>query len=214
MLICRFINSDEAFFINLSKTAIKNTFTYCYNNPINQIDYYGFEPITISLAAVVALAKLAITILMLAYITYLITSILNDRNFKKSVSNAVSKVKSYVKSKFEGLIIALTAAFAIAKAQSKANKYEVHHIVAQNALRAKPARNQLRAVGIGINSSTNKVSIKYNLHKRLHTTYYYDEINSVINAAYNNGSIGAKQRIIDTLIAIKEILLAMSASTP
>ena len=153
---------------------------------------------------------------MLAYVIYVITVILSDRNFRKSVSTAFSNIGTAVKSKFENVVVAIVAAYAIAKTLSEKNKYEVHHIVAQSAWRAAPAREILKnkSVNIGINSSTNKVSIKYNLHKRLHTATYYDAVNAAIDKAYNYGSSGAKQRITDTLNAIKNVLLTMSASTP
>ena len=119
-----------------------------------------------------------------------------------------------VKARFESVVIAIVAAYAIAKTLSEKNKYEVHHIVAQSSWQAAPARTQLKAVGIGIQSSTNKVSIKYNLHKRLHTATYYTSVNEAIDEAYNSGTSGAKQRITDTLNAIKNVLLTISASTP
>lgn len=210
----RFINNDEPIFIKTQKSILHNTFVYCSNRPIDHADYTGFEVITISLAAIVAIVKAVVSIFVLAYVIYVITMILSDRNFRKSVSKALSNIGTAVKSKFENVVIAIVAAYAIAKTLSEKNKYEVHHIVAQGALRADPARKQLEAVGIGIHSSTNKVSIKYNLHKRLHTATYYDAVNVAIGKAYNFGSSGAKQRITDTLNAIKDVLLTMSASTP
>ena len=213
-IIGRFINGDEPIFINIQKSVLHNPSVYCYNRPIDHADYTGFEVITISSAAIVAIVKVVVSIIVLAYVIYVSTTILSDRNFRKSVSTAPSNNGTAVK--FENVLVAIVAAYAIAKTLSEKNKYEVHHIVAQSAWRAAPARAILKnkSVNIGINSSTNKVSIKYNLHKRLHTATYYDAVNAAIDEAYNYGSSGAKQRITDTLNAIKNVLLTMSASTP
>ena len=212
----RFINGDEPIFINIQKSVLHNISVYCYNCPIDHADYTGFEAITISLAAVVAIVKVLVSIFVLAYVIYVITMILSDHNFRKSVSTALSNIGTEVKSKFENVVVSIVAAYAIAKTLSEKNKYEVHHIVAQSALRAAPARAILKnkKVNIGINSPTNKVPIKYNLHKRLHTAIYYDAVNAAIYKAYNFGSNGAKQRITDTLNAIKNVLLILSAFTP
>ena len=210
----RFINDDEPVFINMPKSVMSNIFAYCSNRPIDQTDYTGFAIITISITAIITIVKAVVSIFLLACVIYAVTMILTDRNFQKSVSTALSNTRPAVKTKFENVVIACVTAYAIAKTLSKINKYEVHHIVAQSAQRAAPARKQLKAVEININSSTNKVSIKYNLHKRLHTATYYDAVNGVIDKAYDSGSSGAKQRIIDTLNAIKNVLLTMSESTP
>ena len=210
--VCRFLNTDEPTFISLSRSSLQNLFAYCYNYPIDRADYTGFEPITISLAAVLAIAKAVVSIFVLAYVICLITRILTDRGFQRDISTALSKLGAAIKAKVKNVVVAIVAAYVIAKTFIDNNRYEVHHIVAQSSARAAPARKQLKAVGIGIHSSTNKVAIKYNLHKRLHTNNYYDAVNAAIDKAYNGSSSGAKQRVTDTLNAIKNALLSMNAS--
>ena len=41
--ISRFINSDEGLILTVSKTILNtNIFVYCRNNPINEVDYFGY----------------------------------------------------------------------------------------------------------------------------------------------------------------------------
>jgi len=214
--VCRFINADDPIFINVTKSVLQNVFAYCCNYPINQKDYTGFEPITISTSAIVAIVVAVVSVVVLVFVIYAITKILSDPNFQKSVSTALSRVGNRVKLEFQTVVVAIVAAHAIAKTLSSNEKKEVHHIVAQFALRAAPARKILKnkRVNIGINSSTNKAAIKYNLHKRLHTNAYYDAVNAAIKKAYNSGSSGAKQRVTDMLNAIKDMLFKISETTP
>lgn len=57
---------------------------------------------------------------------------------------------------------------------------QAHHIVAQYARAAEPARKALSKVGIDINAAENGVSLRTVLHSSLHTSRYYEIINQQI----------------------------------
>jgi hypothetical protein len=96
------------------------------------------------------------------------------------------------------------------------NRYELHHIVAQNARKAQEARDVLKYVEIGINSSDNTVLLKYVLHKVLHTDLYYSVINYEMRHAGNitNSSEPIeikKVRVKLSLLTIKVLLLEINS---
>lgn len=72
----------------------------------------------------------------------------------------------------------------LAKNMAKANRpvkkgiEACHHIVAENASRAKPARDVLKNLGIDINDAANGVGLPKSFHQELHTREYYDSINA------------------------------------
>ena len=98
---------------------------------------------------------------------------------------------------------------AKAKKKSQKKKYEKHHIVAKSATAAGPSRAILKKHGIGINSNTNLVSIKYNLHRHLHTKSYYTSVNNLLKKVQ-----GSKKKVLQALTSIKSILLAASMAAP
>ena len=215
-VVGRFISSDDALFANQKVLSCHNIYIYCYNDAINKVDHTGFAVISLSIASIAAIAKVAVSFFLLAGVIYAITKIVTDRSFQRVLSSANSKIRSGDRSKFRGAIIAILAAYAVAKIQSKKNKYEVHHIVAQTAKKAAPARDVLKhkSVKIGLHSSTNTVSIRYNLHKRLHTDSYYDAINALMIKSFNNGTSGAKERVTAALTSVKTVLSHLSSTTP
>lgn len=108
--------------------------------------------------------------------------------------------------------IAQKLADSFAKAKSiprYKSKYELHHIVAQTAIKAAKARNILHKVRIDINSTENTVYLKTGLHRRIHTNEYYNLVNWIIEKAYNAGYsfYDRKNRVIKSLNAIKDLLL-------
>ena len=101
------------------------------------------------------------------------------------------------------------------KPKYKSN-FEIHHIVAQTALLAKPSRDILSKVGYTINSSVNLVKIKTGLHKRLHSTKYYMAVNAILGTAYSKKFSNSKnqQRVFAALTTIKVWLKIQSNSAP
>ena len=177
-------------------------------------DPFGFLAITVPM--VLSIVLMAGMVLLLSQMIYLITTALSDRRLHRAIDNAIDNLKSNVKNKILTVITAIVAAYALAKTMNPNNRYEVHHIVAQTSIKAKPARNILKKVGIGIQDTRNKVLIKYNLHKRLHTKDYYSYVNTTMETAYNSGKNKSERLSLveGALAAIKAVLLEYSATTP
>lgn len=65
--IGRFINADEQ--INDGSVLGTNLFAYCFNNPVNMVDYDGREPITLTCIGIYFLATAVITLCTVAIVT-------------------------------------------------------------------------------------------------------------------------------------------------
>jgi RHS repeat-associated protein len=70
---------------------------------------------------------------------------------------------------------------------------EAHHIVAQKAKAAEPARKILEEHGIDIHSAENGAAVEKSAHRGLHTNRYYEELNERLTQA-NQGK-NARQNV-------------------
>ena len=64
---------------------------------------------------------------------------------------------------------------------------QAHHLVAQNAAAAAPARGVLARVGIGIHDAANGAAVGNATHAGAHTASYYDRVNQVVQGAEQGG---------------------------
>ncbi len=80
---------------------------------------------------------------------------------------------------------------------------EAHHVVAQNAKSAAPAREILEKHGIDINSANNGAAMDKNSHRSIHTAEYYQSVNQRIS---NADSAGGKAAVCQTLCEIAKEL--------
>ncbi len=227
--LMRFISQDDAALSNEQGQPLgSNLYAYCLNNPVIKVDPTGKEPITLTAIGIYFLATAFVTIVVSAIVTspefirswnsmctsigYGISSGLN------ALGGAIKSAASKLSSKAKSIAKSIGNSFARAKSIPKyRSPREVHHIVAQKASNASYARNILKKVGIGYNSSYNLVSIKTGLHRRLHTNEYYGWANSVVISAYNSAKGNkAKQRsnVIGALNTIRAYVLLMDASSP
>jgi RHS repeat-associated protein len=194
-LMARYYNPKHGNFISidphpgdLDNPISQNGYTYANNNPVMFIDPNGEIAVLIPPAVLAA----AIAVLGAGLVYYAIETL---EAVWKLVKESIAKVKNEPKYK---------------------NKYEVHHIVAQTARKAQPARDVLKRVGIGVNHKRNLVSIKTGLHRRLHTNKYYETINDIMNSAYSKKySYSTNQlRVFTALDLIKAWLLSKSFLSP
>ena len=123
------------------------------------------------------------------------------------VSRTGTAIRGNAKALSKTICIALTKA----RKKAKKNKYEIHHIAAQRASAAEYSRRILNKVGVGIHSETNKVPVKYNLHRHLHTNSYHNR--TLIQTAYTK-SVNKRNAVIATLYYIRTILLSANKVTP
>ena len=138
-----------------------------------------------------------------------------------TISGYSSAAASVVYSKAKTLADAIGESFAQALAKPKPSynsTHELHHIVAQNAQRAKPARDILQDLGIDVeNDSDNLILIQTGLYKRLHRVLYYEFVNKVIIAANNAGGTSRVKReknVRRALKFIRAMISGLNANAP
>ncbi|WP_029504306.1 AHH domain-containing protein [Lachnoclostridium phytofermentans] len=209
--------------------ATYNAFSYCNNNPINYLDYTGHEAgtaITYICLALIFIGFLALYAFFISsdffpkWQAFLSSSI--DR-----FGNALFALGTYITNyivinvKESARRVSLYIAERIAEktvAPQYPSSHEVHHIVAQTAGAAKPARDILEKgdVNISVNADTNLVPLKTGVHKHLHTTIYYEMVNYYIINSYMavTANESARVAINRSLTEIKAILLAISNASP
>lgn len=96
---------------------------------------------------------------------------------------------------------------------------EVHHIVAQAAINAKPARDIINKVlsPQGVQHPNNLIAIKTGVHRRLHTNVYYNLVNNIIQKAYNKASgnlLKQKQYVNQALFVLRSYVKTISDLAP
>lgn len=198
-----------------------NIYNYCGNSVVVNSDSFGYA-IAIPIAAVLAVLAKIVGALAVVGLVYLVVKLLADPNFTKLISDTLSNIannvsninKAKIQAKIQSIAILIIAIVAISQTLRSRNNCEVHHIVAQSASRAANARMILRTVKINVQDSINKVAIKYNLHRRLHTNIYYDAVNAAILAAYTSAKPHSKKTsVMGVLLGIRAMLLYASSLT-
>ena len=206
----RFINADDVRMIFYNKDiATLSFFSYCLNCPTSYVDTSGMFAITISISAATAATLLKILIILL--IACVAIAILSDPGFQRALADAIKSIGNGVKDLSDSVVKAINTALDKAKSKRRDNRYEKHHIVARCSSNrdADKSRELLRRVGIGINSSYNLVSIKYNLHRHLHTKAYYTAVYRFLKRAE-----GSRPKTVLVLNVIKKSLQAASNACP
>jgi hypothetical protein len=70
-----------------------------------------------------------------------------------------------------------------------------HHLVAQAARAAAPARKVLKEVGIGIHDAANGAAVKTGTHAGTHTATYYGRVNEIITNAKAGGKAAVNEAL-------------------
>ncbi|MDD3865968.1 MAG: hypothetical protein PHC32_06645, partial [Candidatus Izemoplasmatales bacterium] len=192
----RFLNSD----VVLCQQGIvqsTNMYSYCLNNPVQNVDYSGEFAITaafVSSLAIFVVILMAIAVLYYAGVLDMPSAsdvlsklIIGYQNIKDLLEIAKKQLKIY--------LLSLVLTFALGKHD--------HHIVAQYDFRAIIGRYVLRISNIGINSQQNRVMVRTALHQVLHTNTYHALVTVFVTMAY---LIGKGEAVSKTLQAFKLIL--------
>ena len=205
--LCKFISMDEPQIILSNGGFIKSTdlYEYCNNNPVMLLDNDGYS----AAAAVAATALSLLKPLIYGVLIYTCAVILSDPKFWEATGQLINSLGTSILSSLVSLIKSIKTSYSKAKLKAKNKKYENHHIVAKAHKRAEVARKILGKAGIGINSSQNLVSIKYNLHRHLHRNTYYDSVTSLMKKTN-----GVYKKVVITLASIKTVLKCFSIVTP
>ena len=175
----RFINADSL--IDNRGVHTQNVFAYCGNNPVNHVDSDGHSALAI--VGIVCAGAL------IATASYLFVKTVTSRDFQNSWKAAVNSAICSVNGAIDRIQEKIKKSFEKARAVPSYKRYEEdHHIVAQKAKTAEPARRILEKVGIDYyNDEVNHVMLKTGLHRRLHSKLYYAWVNDRITQAYERG---------------------------
>ena len=212
--IGRFVTADE---IQTSYSSVlhNNLYCYCLNNPIILADSEGrFAVLAIGLGslltmvaevlatAIVYIACAAITVAATVEVTDAITEAVQSHSYE------------HEQSKQETIADVTTQTQSQNKEQGtrKKDTTHMHHIVAQNAWKAAPARTVLQRYGISVQDSSNLVPVPAEMHARLHTTSYYAMVNSrILSAGFRGrGAVLFELRKLNRLIETASILYHLS----
>ena len=179
---------------------------------IQGLNYFGvFEPhLVITLSTATILALLALTTLVMFSITFTAANpIMGNMNVRREIEFMGSGAAMITRD----LINAVNVVFSnTINANNINTNFHNHHIVAQTAAAAQPARNVLNSVNpvIGINSHENLVPLRASFHSRLHTNAYYSSVNALITVNTNNN----RNTVVNRLNFIRVVLQAASGGIP
>ena len=214
----RFINADSYGSTGQGFLGY-NMFAYCLNNPINSSDPSGEIAGIDDAAVAVCVGIVVILVYFFAPVSekgsvFSVTGqnaidaysvITRQNSFGFSADNSVSIpsakpqiISDYVEERATPYII-----------EKYKERRHIHHIVAQRARQAEPARRILRCVGIAINDSENTVGLSQAVHMFLHTNVYYNWVNYCITSAYiraNGNYTLARRNVIIALRGIRSFL--------
>ena len=160
----RFINADSL--IDNRGVHTQNVFAYCGNNPVNHVDSDGHSALVI--VGIVCAGAL------IATASYLFVKTVTSRDFQNSWKAAVNSAICSVNGAIDRIQEKIKKSFEKARTVPSYKRYEEdHHIVAQKAKTAEPARRILEKVGIDYyNDEVNHVILKTGLYRRLHSKLY------------------------------------------
>jgi len=232
--IGRFINIDDQ--INGGSILGVNVFAYCYNNPVNMIDYTGKNPFAILASPPFIIAYAVVIFCVFVVVTNPelqrdlnqvgrdISQLINQgmdylsRTLSGTTSWESGQAKPAITSSTSSISISISNSFAKVGTQPNyRSQGEWHHLVAQAAPNAQLARNILSSVGIGIHDPINMIYIKTGLHRRLHTDGYYGWANSVVISAYfsaGGNPVLQKANVISALNTIRNYVISENIKSP
>ena len=102
---------------------------------------------------------------------------------KSITTKAVTSIKQFEK-ELSALIEAVLKTYNKAKQKKRGTSYHWHHIVAQSAAKAWPARSVLYANDLDPGNPFNLVWISQRMHSGVHTNAYYAAVNTLFVSTY------------------------------
>ena len=177
----RFINADDVDYLGASgKPLSYNLFAYCENNPVNNSDPTGKFTLILGTGIVITLSVKQVIALVVT-LFYLL-----DPATRQAVNGAIIWFLTSAKSLVNDAVKRIAKSVEKARAKAKTTKTHIHHIVAQKASRAKPARDiYQKTLKLNINSKLNCVRLNARFHNHLHTNLYFDLVNLLVVRGFN-----------------------------
>lgn len=215
-LLMHFISRDnlERIAKEGSKDIFFNLYGYANNNPIVYSDPTGFD--ILSTGAIAAgitgfIIRLAFTVCV-----YIVSKMIFDYmrstsslslDARTTINDTKDEFWDFVKATKNEIKKGIVEALRSLWKWWRKEKEEIHHIIAQASIRAIPARNVwVNKCGKNINDPINLVALKYSIHRRLHTQFYYSIINIVICKAYDSGLVAGTEAVLKEINLLLAVL--------
>ena len=186
-IIGRFLNPD-VYVITGQGILDSNMYGYCNNNPVCNYDPMGQELVPLSADRGVYVGG--------GYVGEL---------------GLLAGGLSLFADDIEELIQSLQVRVVTTAEKKYNHEYERHHIVARSSIKAKPARNIVRKVypGEGTEVAINIVPISTNLHKVIHTDFYYALVNHHVVISYYNANGNPTLQMVNVNNTLSQFQIAI-----
>ena len=207
----RFLNADAL--VSTGQGILgNNMFAYCLNNPVNSKDRSGcFTEVSTNnkhsldtkiLTGGAGAAGIVIPI-----------------DIVDQIADAITGTLEWIDEQKKAITDKLAESLARAVPRSYKTEYEEHHIAAKKAPNAAPAANILRKVFPlhGVEDPYNKIAVKTNVHRRIHTTLYYTLANQLVIEAYATAGNNTKQQyknVVSALGVLRLFIEGLNALSP
>lgn len=196
-----------------------NLYAYALNDPISLKDEDGRMAVAI-FGTTVVIAGFCLMVILFSLFLALVS--IAEQNAPTQVRNSglidhsrwdyydlINRIKDTVSIGMIGFTIAAVCTWV-----KRNRKPEIHHIIAQHAMRALPARiiwTGERYCCQDIESNLNKIQLKYEFHRHLHTNSYYAIVNLLVKEGWD---IMKLEGVIEQLKMIRGALLSFNDNLP
>ena len=205
-MLGRLINPDNTMGI-IGNSISHNMYAYALNNPVsNFLDPFSG---TLSMSFIFGVITIIVVFILLWTLYVMMNFTMWHSNFMSAISALGSAVSNIFAARTWGEQLMNKVRVANDLYRFQRTPYHNHHIVAQGAAAAEPARHIFLIYFGNINHPINLIPIRASLHVRMHTTIYYNTVNNLLIVA-NGGSIFNTNRLQTVNLAMHHMRAALS----